>query len=158
MGATSSSNDIAWEEEDPKDDVFPWFHLVNWCAENAPSKATFRILEFTSSSSWARCDLPSLQLEVSALTKDVETFTKRCPSELPENVGFTLDESASFGEWAAALLESDPSLCKVRYKLVPSKMKEEAFWSRYFAGVRQVVRRQVMNGRTPATNGLPEGL
>ncbi|CAE8591429.1 unnamed protein product, partial [Polarella glacialis] len=89
---------------------------------------------------------------------DVETFTSRCLEPLPGSAGFSMDDATNFAEWAGALLEWSPSLVKVRFRLVPSRMKEEAFWSRYFAAVREVVRRQVYGQVDGDVQADPDGL
>eukprot|EP00413_Alexandrium_margalefii_P038127 CAMPEP_0204595274 /NCGR_PEP_ID=MMETSP0661-20131031/52576_1 /ASSEMBLY_ACC=CAM_ASM_000606 /TAXON_ID=109239 /ORGANISM="Alexandrium margalefi, Strain AMGDE01CS-322" /LENGTH=156 /DNA_ID=CAMNT_0051605777 /DNA_START=18 /DNA_END=488 /DNA_ORIENTATION=- len=117
-----------------QDDIFPWFHLVQWCAEDAKANRVFR---------W---DLAGIQEAVAGLTQDVQAFHAKCSTELPPECMFSLDDSMAFGEWAEALLEWSASLRQVRYRLVPSRMREEVFWSRYFAGVRSTVRDQLFRG------------
>jgi len=54
-----------------------------------------------------------------------------------------LDDDTAFLEWAAALLELSPALRQVRFRLVPARMREHTFWSRYFAGLRRVIRMEL---------------
>eukprot|EP00933_Yihiella_yeosuensis_P082709 TRINITY_DN96690_c0_g1_i1.p1 TRINITY_DN96690_c0_g1~~TRINITY_DN96690_c0_g1_i1.p1 ORF type:complete len:166 (+),score=27.33 TRINITY_DN96690_c0_g1_i1:89-586(+) len=137
MGAGRSAEAHELDEElGIQDDIFPWFHLVQWCAEDAEANCVFR---------W---DLPSIQEAVYELTKDPETFLSRCKEPLPSQDGFTMDDDTNFAEWAGALLETVPSLCRVRFRLVPSRLKENVFWSRYFAEVRCVVRGLVFHPRS----------
>eukprot|EP00416_Gambierdiscus_australes_P004120 CAMPEP_0171144052 /NCGR_PEP_ID=MMETSP0766_2-20121228/145281_1 /TAXON_ID=439317 /ORGANISM="Gambierdiscus australes, Strain CAWD 149" /LENGTH=148 /DNA_ID=CAMNT_0011607895 /DNA_START=9 /DNA_END=451 /DNA_ORIENTATION=+ len=144
MGSTQGRQrgDKADEEFGLQDDVFPWFHLVQWCAEDARANCVFR---------W---DLAGVQDAVAALSQDADVFRARCPDELPADCLFSLDERTTFAEWASALLEWNPTLRQVRYRLVPGCMKEEVFWSRYFAGVRQAVRQQLLQ-QQPVAGGSP---
>mmetsp|Transcript_40796 Transcript_40796/g.82255 ORF Transcript_40796/g.82255 Transcript_40796/m.82255 type:complete len:160 (-) Transcript_40796:245-724(-) len=154
MGGAQGRRAGAGDEADPEfgfqDDIFPWFHLVQWCAEDAKANRVFR---------W---DLAGIQEAVATLSQDADTFLARCPEKLPVDCIFSLDDSTTFAEWAEALLEWSPSLRQVRYRLVPSRMKEEAFWSRYFAGVRSVVREQLFRGEAEGSSseappgGAPE--
>eukprot|EP00931_Biecheleriopsis_adriatica_P069686 TRINITY_DN43488_c0_g1_i1.p1 TRINITY_DN43488_c0_g1~~TRINITY_DN43488_c0_g1_i1.p1 ORF type:complete len:567 (+),score=102.08 TRINITY_DN43488_c0_g1_i1:62-1702(+) len=132
MGASQGrrkDGDDYSDEEPFQDDVFPWFHLVQWCAEDAAANRIFR---------W---DLKAVQAAATALTEDIDAFLSKCPHRLPKDSGFTMDDDTNFAEWAGALLEWNPELRKVRFRLVPQRMKEEVFWSRYFAGLRTAVRR-----------------
>mmetsp|Transcript_4787 Transcript_4787/g.9718 ORF Transcript_4787/g.9718 Transcript_4787/m.9718 type:complete len:144 (+) Transcript_4787:24-455(+) len=143
MGASSSGSREAQDEEfGLQDDVFPWFHIVQWCSEDAQANAVFR---------W---DLSSIQQAAETLTQDVETFLHRCPDELPKSCGFSLEDDKAFAEWAAALLEWSGTLRQVRYRLVPGRIKEEVFWSRYFAGLRAVVRRDVFGNGHADPDGI----
>merc|ERR1712151_332819 len=72
-----------------------------------------------------------------------DTFLKRCPDKLEGT--FSMDDNTAFAEWAGALLEQSPALRKVRFRLVPSRMKEDVFWSRYFAAVRRVARAAIFH-------------
>merc|ERR550539_934089 len=105
MGGTQARRQ--GDEADPEfglqDNIFPWFHLVQWCAEDAKANCVFR---------W---DLVGVQDAVAGLAQDAEAFGVRCPDELPADCLFTLDERTTFAEWAAALLEWSPALRQVRY-------------------------------------------
>mmetsp|Transcript_177826 Transcript_177826/g.570290 ORF Transcript_177826/g.570290 Transcript_177826/m.570290 type:complete len:153 (-) Transcript_177826:123-581(-) len=149
-GAAKSREDEFDEEFGLQDDIFPWFQIIQWSAEDAQSNAVFR---------W---DLPSIQSAADRLTQDHESFLVQCPEDLPGSCGFSLGEDKAFGEWAAALLEWSPTLRQVRYRLVPGRLKEETFWNRYFAGLRQAVRAEVFRDEHVGPNGTsqadPDGL
>merc|ERR1711972_576985 len=125
-GSQDSEEDLGFQ-----DDVFPWFHIVQWCSEDAEDQSVFR---------W---DLLGIKEAADALTQDVDTFLRKCPEQLPGNSGFTMDDDTVFAEWAAALLEWSAALRHVRYRLVPARRCEDVFWSRYFAGLRAAVRDNV---------------
>nr|ABI14286.1 BSD domain-containing protein [Pfiesteria piscicida] len=150
MGAsTGKSRQEEFDEEfGLQDDTFPWFHIIQWSTEDAKSNSIFR---------W---DLASIQSAADSLTQDADSFLAHCPEELPVSVGFSLEDDKAFGEWAAALLEWSPTLRQVRYRLVPARLKEEAFWSRYFAGLREAVRREIFRDElsTASRQADPDGL
>ena len=107
-----------------QDDVFPWFHLIQWSAESATANRVFRY------------DIGGAQEAAQALTQDAETFLRLCREELPEDSGFSMDDDTNFAEWAGALLEWNSNLRFVRFRLVPRRLTEDVFWSRYFAALR----------------------
>lgn len=53
-------------------DVFPWFHLIQWSAEDAKNNRIFRY------------DLAGAQQKALALTRDVDSFLRLCPTTLPK--------------------------------------------------------------------------
>ena len=95
MGGTQARH-----EEEFQDDVFPWFHLIQWSAEDASNNCIFHY------------DLPKAQEAARQLTRDVDAFLRLCPSKLPPESGFTMDDSTNFAEWAEALLEWNPGLMR----------------------------------------------
>jgi len=113
-----------------QDDNFPWFHIVQWCSEEVSSDTVFR---------WS---LDEVRERVLRLTDSVESFLEQCPpADLPD---FTLDDTTTFVEWAGALLEQLPSLKEVRYRLVPSRIKEERFWKRYFGAIKNILTQELL--------------
>mmetsp|Transcript_41296 Transcript_41296/g.113884 ORF Transcript_41296/g.113884 Transcript_41296/m.113884 type:complete len:157 (-) Transcript_41296:38-508(-) len=122
------------EEEDEvgwQDEVYPWFHLVQWCAEDA-NQGVF---------TW---DIDAIKTSVGSLATNVDTFLESCPTELPAScprVSVAEDTTLAYMEWAEALLHWSPELRQVRFTLVPKRMKEAVFWSRYFASVRHTVQK-----------------
>lgn len=56
----------------PAKDVFPWFHLIQWSAEDAKNNRIFRY------------DLAGAQQKALALSKDVDAFLRLCPTTLPK--------------------------------------------------------------------------
>ena len=69
MGGTQA------REEELQDDVFPWFHLIQWSAEDASNNRIFHY------------DLAGAQEAARALTRDTDSFLRLCPSSLPPNSG-----------------------------------------------------------------------
>jgi len=68
-----------------------------------------------------------LKEKILALSEDKRNFV-RAP---PTGVNFDF-EYASFAASAVTLLEEDSRLQKMRYELVPKKVKEDEFWRNYF--------------------------
>lgn len=48
-----------------------------------------------------------------------------------DNIRFTVPEGV-LKEWVLALLQLDLALAKLRFQIVPSRVKEDRFWARYF--------------------------
>ncbi|VBB25579.1 unnamed protein product [Acanthocheilonema viteae] len=79
-------------------------------------------------------DLPDqwvAKKHILSLSLDDRNFTRDPPSET--NFDFAQMQSV-----AAALLENDPNLRKIRFQLVPKKLNEERFWRNYFYRVSLV--------------------
>ncbi|CEM38995.1 unnamed protein product [Vitrella brassicaformis CCMP3155] len=124
-----------------QDDNFPWFHIVQWCSEEVSSDTVFR---------WS---LDEVRERVLRLTDSVESFLEQCPpADLPD---FTLDDTTTFVEWAGALLEQLPSLKEVRYRLVPSRIKEERFWKRYFGAIKNILTQELLATPTAEKTHAP---
>eukprot|EP00435_Cladocopium_sp_Y103_P022469 s2279_g5.t1 len=121
------------EAEEFQDDVFPWFHLIQWSAEDAKNNCIFRY------------DLSGAQEKAKALTKDVDSFLRLCPSGLPQDSGFSMEDDTNFAEWAGALLEWNSELRMVRFQLVPRRFSEQTFWSRYFAALRREIQQLIFS-------------
>jgi len=68
-----------------------------------------------------------LKDKILALSEDKRNFL-RAP---PTGVNFDFEYSA-VASHAVVLLETDPRLQKMRYELVPKKVKEDEFWRNYF--------------------------
>lgn len=68
-----------------------------------------------------------LKDKILALSEDKRNFL-RAP---PTGVNFDFEYSA-VASHAVVLLEADPRLQKMRYELVPKKVKEDEFWRNYF--------------------------
>lgn len=68
-----------------------------------------------------------LKAKILALSEDRRTFVRAPPS----GMSFEFDYN-SVAATAMALLQEDPNLNKMRYELVPKKVKEEEFWRNYF--------------------------
>uniref|UniRef100_A0A0N5AIF6 BSD domain-containing protein n=1 Tax=Syphacia muris TaxID=451379 RepID=A0A0N5AIF6_9BILA len=84
-------------------------------------------------------DLPDqiiARKHILALSLDSRNFLRDPPSE----VKFDFVQMQTI---AAALLNEDPNLCKVRYQLVPKQISEENFWRNYFYRV-SLVRQSVL--------------
>lgn len=81
---------------------------------------------------WA--DMPDSSIakkHILALSLDSRNFVRDPPSET--NFDFTRMQTI-----AAALLEEDPNLRKIRYQLVPKQVSERRFWRNYFYRVSLV--------------------
>mmetsp|Transcript_4297 Transcript_4297/g.10601 ORF Transcript_4297/g.10601 Transcript_4297/m.10601 type:complete len:188 (+) Transcript_4297:56-619(+) len=134
MGAKGSRPDpgaVDLEAGGYQDDHFPFFQLVQWSSEDCKSNVIF---------TW---DLTKVQDLIASLTVDTDAFRQRCEASLAEKDHFSMDDNTAYAEWAEALLQWSPSLRRVRFKLVPARLKEEVFWSRYFAGVRRVLQEEL---------------
>jgi hypothetical protein len=93
-----------------------------------------------------------LEDKIRALSKDERNF-RRNP---PNGVSFTFDYKVSFPQ-ALLVLEADEELQKMRFLLVPKKMKEEIFWRNYFYRVsliKQSYQLQEMTGSRSSLNNL----
>jgi len=134
MGAQTGRPEGESNDDGYQDDDWPWFHIVQWCMEDAPANCVLK---------W---DLPAILEAAALLTKDVDSFLTRCPNKLPgkHQETFTMEEEAQFGDWAAALLEQSETLKKIRFRCVPQKMSEDVFWSRYFCGLRYIITTQIL--------------
>mmetsp|Transcript_69723 Transcript_69723/g.167379 ORF Transcript_69723/g.167379 Transcript_69723/m.167379 type:complete len:200 (+) Transcript_69723:63-662(+) len=133
MGGKGSTQrkTIPEEEGGYQDDHFPFFQLVQWSAEDCASNVIF---------TW---DLVKVQELIGSLTQDVEAFRRICQQSLTEKDHFSMDDDTAYAEWAEALLQWSEQLRRVRFRLVPARMKEEVFWNRYFAGVRMVLQKEL---------------
>merc|ERR1711997_332165 len=72
-------------------------------------------------------DEAAMKEKILSLSNDTRNFVRAPPS----GVSFEFDY-ASMGATAMALLLEDPQLEKMRYELVPKKVKEDEFWRNYF--------------------------
>lgn len=116
------------EGDGTMDSQFPWFHIVQWCAEERGANTIWRY------------DIPTIKARVIRLTENEKAFERDCKIEYIDDLHhFSLDEDHFFLEWAADLLDQVHSLQMLRFELVPAKIKEEMFWRRYFAGVKRVI-------------------
>ena len=93
-----------------------------------------------------------LEDKIRGLSKDERNF-RRNP---PNGVSFTFDYKVSFPQ-ALLVLESDEDLQKMRFLLVPKKMKEEIFWRNYFYRVsliKQSYQLKELSGSRSSLNNL----
>eukprot|EP00927_Polykrikos_kofoidii_P033691 TRINITY_DN28510_c0_g1_i1.p1 TRINITY_DN28510_c0_g1~~TRINITY_DN28510_c0_g1_i1.p1 ORF type:complete len:293 (+),score=70.91 TRINITY_DN28510_c0_g1_i1:58-879(+) len=109
----------------------PWVDIARWC------------LKDTIYAKDAKLTLERLQAAIRLVAQDPAKFFDENKEELPD---FELDEV--FIEWAETLLEFSAELRHVRFKLVPARMKEVQFFSRYFRAVHAAVMR--------CSAGIPE--
>jgi len=72
-------------------------------------------------------DEEAMKGKIMSLSNDKRNFVRAPPS----GVSFEFDY-ASVSATALALLNEDPQLEKMRYELVPKKVKEDEFWRNYF--------------------------
>lgn len=68
-----------------------------------------------------------LKEQILALSSDSRNFLRAPPSGVDFNFNFNTSYPI-----AMALLEEDPALSEMRFKLVPKQVKEENFWLNYF--------------------------
>ncbi|EJD75251.1 BSD domain-containing protein, variant [Loa loa] len=95
-------------------------------------------------------DLPDqwvAKKHILSLSLDARNFIRDPPSE-------TNFDFAQMQSLAAALLEDDPNLRKIRFQLVPKKLNEERFWRNYFYRV-SLVRQAALGENCPLVAELP---
>ena len=114
------------EKGDVQTAQFPWFHIIQWCADERGAHIVWRY------------DINKVKSKVLRLSQNEETFYREC-NEIDEYMHFSLDEDNFFLEWAADLLDQIETLKLLRYQLVPAKIKEDVFWRRYFSAVKRVI-------------------
>ncbi|CAJ0578137.1 unnamed protein product, partial [Mesorhabditis spiculigera] len=85
-------------------------------------------------------DLPdqvAAKKQMLALSSEERTFLRDAPSTLP----FTENQISSM---AKLMLETDPSLGQIRFKLVPKQITDERFWTNYFYRIH-LIRQAMMD-------------
>jgi len=97
-------------------------------------------------------DEEAMKGKILSLSNDKRNFVRAPPS----GVSFEFDYS-SVSATAMALLHEDPQLEKMRYELVPKKVKEDEFWRNYFYRVSLIkqsfdLKDFEANSGNPATN------
>ncbi|KAH8583652.1 BSD domain-containing [Cryptosporidium sp. chipmunk genotype I] len=143
MGIVESVEDLTQEmelemkdfDETMQDNVFPWFHIVQWSSEELPTNTVLK---------W---NYKSIKEKVQSLTLNKQVFLTNCP--ISRIQGFSLDEDnpdciIPFAEWAAALLSQMDDLNNIRYELVPRRMSESIFWQSYFNAIRNIIIKDVI--------------
>lgn len=90
-----------------------------------------------------------LEEKIRALSKDERNF-KRNP---PNGVSFQFVYKESFQQ-ALMVLEADEDLQKMRFALVPKKMKEEIFWRNYFYRVSLIKQSYQLKELSGSRNSL----
>ncbi|POM85143.1 BSD domain protein [Cryptosporidium meleagridis] len=155
MGIVESVEDLTQEmelemkdfDETMQDNVFPWFHIVQWSSEELPTNTVLK---------W---NYKSIKEKVQSLTLNKQVFLTNCPVSRIQ--GFSLEEDdpdciIPFAEWAAALLSQIDELNNIRYELVPSRMSESIFWQSYFNAIRNIIIKDVIisteNGNSLLSN------
>merc|ERR1712187_536541 len=85
-----------------------------------------------------------------ALVECPEQFLELCPAFVQaEGDGDNSVDRAKAAaamvptDWAGALLEREPALRQVRFRLVPRKISEEVFWARYFGAVFRILEEEL---------------
>lgn len=129
-----------------QDDLFPWFHIIQWSCETL--KEDFLL----------KWHLPAIKSDVDSILASPSQFVKACPSD--ELLAFSaFDESSVYMEWyvyichfmiffrAESLLHELPTLASLRFKLVPVKMSESQFWQRFFCGLRILIQTHIKSFR-----------
>eukprot|EP00921_Rhytidocystis_pertsovi_P003628 GHVQ01006286.1.p1 GENE.GHVQ01006286.1~~GHVQ01006286.1.p1 ORF type:complete len:355 (+),score=115.64 GHVQ01006286.1:83-1147(+) len=153
-----------------QDVSYPWFNIVQWSCESIPSNVVFRynyhyikedVYSLTTSAS-PRTHTSSINRSSSSAVANSDAlmdrpsfdFISNCPKCKIEN--FSLDEDDNtFVEWGGVLLAQIPSLARMRYRLVPSRLTEIEFWMRYFNAVRIIVHSQVLARETSDDDPSP---
>ncbi|KAL8424475.1 hypothetical protein Efla_003500 [Eimeria flavescens] len=146
--ASSSSKEL--QARPLQDSHFPWVQLIQWSCEDISGEAVFR---------W---NLSIVKEEVLLATSDPLTFLSLCQkqTELRDDE-FTFDDDSIFVEWALALLKELPALGRIRYALVPARLREEVFWKRFFGFCRHTIQQHILNSvetdevPTPGAPGGP---
>lgn len=125
---------------DCQDISYPWFQIVQWACDPLPSNQIYK---------W---NYDYIKQDVNALTAMINSkqdctgddFLHNCPSAA-ELQGFTMEDDNIYVEWAAVFLMRNPSLSRMRYRLVPSRVTEAHFWQRYFTAIRGIIQKQVLS-------------
>lgn len=95
----------------------------------------------------------AMKTQILALSSDKRNFLRNPPA----GVQFNFDFEASFPV-AAAMLQEDPKLNKMRFELVPKQIKEDVFWRNYFYRVsliKQSAQLTSLAQRTGTSGGSP---
>ncbi|CAK0894125.1 unnamed protein product [Prorocentrum cordatum] len=122
---------------------YPWVDLV----ARAAHALALRPLAASSGSSpeWEPSEDEALQVleraepRLRALSEGPGEFLAGCPPRDGAVDGAAMVTLA----WTEALLEQLPDLRQTRYRLVPGRLSEEAFWSRYFGAVFEVLEEEL---------------
>mmetsp|Transcript_177758 Transcript_177758/g.569955 ORF Transcript_177758/g.569955 Transcript_177758/m.569955 type:complete len:123 (-) Transcript_177758:312-680(-) len=89
------------------------------------------------------CILERAEPNLRALAESPESFMASCPAAGGSATSAGGDGGCAAAmvlpSWAEALLEQLPDLRQNRFQLVPRRLSEEDFWSRYFAAVFAVL-------------------
>mmetsp|Transcript_100144 Transcript_100144/g.188656 ORF Transcript_100144/g.188656 Transcript_100144/m.188656 type:complete len:178 (-) Transcript_100144:9-542(-) len=116
-------------------EVFPWTDLVSRAADSWKFKAAGN-----RDGSWSDPGsdellfvLEKAEPRIRELTASTDKFLETCHCDDAAGAAMVLPT------WAAALLEQIPELSETRYRLVPRRLSEEVFWSRYFTAVFSII-------------------
>ncbi|CAE7892643.1 unnamed protein product, partial [Symbiodinium microadriaticum] len=112
-------------------EVYPWTQLVRKAFSRMQLRDPDADLDDLTDEVILRV-LSAAEPSLSSLT-ELEGFFELCPPTGPE---FAAAVPAS---WAQALLDRQPSLRSLRLRLVPAKIAEEEFWTRYLGAVFHVL-------------------
>eukprot|EP00929_Paragymnodinium_shiwhaense_P012207 TRINITY_DN11897_c0_g1_i1.p2 TRINITY_DN11897_c0_g1~~TRINITY_DN11897_c0_g1_i1.p2 ORF type:complete len:191 (+),score=25.50 TRINITY_DN11897_c0_g1_i1:152-724(+) len=125
---------------------YPWSNLVRRVMA-APSTAAKVRKARCSEEDWEPTDTQVILLleradpRLRELIEGPEEFLRLCPESEQAGQGANMVPV----EWAAGLLEKEPSLRQVRFKLVPRKISEEVFWARYFGAVFAILEEEILD-------------
>mmetsp|Transcript_18615 Transcript_18615/g.46461 ORF Transcript_18615/g.46461 Transcript_18615/m.46461 type:complete len:479 (+) Transcript_18615:358-1794(+) len=165
--ATAEASKLVEAEE--QDTAFPWFHMVQWAAENAPASCVFRwdlekaffiVRDCVKTPLDFRESLKELKKDREQKKRSWEGAEAREEEDVEDNGmaasgsldsvekldGFSLEDqeySLVFIEWAEALLTQMAALRRLRFALVPRKMAEETFWHRFFQVVKMRLEKEL---------------
>jgi len=91
-----------------------------------------------------------MKKQILALSKDQRNFLRSPPA----GVQFQFDY-ANMYPVALAVLQEDPNLSEMRFKLVPKNVKEEAFWRNYFYRVSLIKQSAQLTAMAQSTGNIP---
>ncbi|KAI8927397.1 hypothetical protein BC831DRAFT_510940 [Entophlyctis helioformis] len=101
-------------------------------------------------------DAHSLREQIMQLSKDMRNFT----TAPPEGTDFVFQLS-EYHKTALRLLKVDPDLQKMRFELVPKRIKDDEFWRNYFYRVRMLQQQAMLSAAiSPSSvmSAMPESL
>eukprot|EP00439_Symbiodinium_sp_Y106_P043885 s1738_g5.t1 len=117
-------------------EVYPWTQLVRKAFSRMQLRDPEAYRDDLADEAILRV-LSAAEPSLSSLT-ELEVFFELCPPTGPE---FAAAVPAS---WAQALLDRQPSLRSLRLRLVPAKIAEEEFWTRYLGAVFRMLEANLM--------------
>lgn len=89
------------------------------------------------------CFVNSIWWQILNLSQEKWNFLQPPPDDILDGFSFSMNEMS---DTAVACLKLDPQLEKMRWLLVPWKVKEDVFWRNYFAHV-YAVRQAILYSR-----------
>lgn len=84
---------------------------------------------------------------IRGIAESRETFLEQCPAR-EEPIAAMVPP-----DWAGALLEQQSDLRDTRFRLVPGRLKEEEFWTRYFGTVFDLLTEEIRTSARECAGG-----